>query len=182
MTEHPQSEPVLCDLESCRKPVPLSRMGTLTGRAAKTKRRYCSWKCSRRATYNRKMLKPGVRESWNAQMRQYRVTHPKRAILVRTRKNAKMRCLENTLTEADIPDIPEFCPVFPWIRLVYRVGQTGRWQKTPDDAPSIDRIDNAKGYVPGNVRIISYKANRAKSNLTDRELIALGDDARRRQP
>jgi len=36
---------------------------------------------------------------------------------------------------------------------------------------SLDRIDNAKGYVKGNVRFISYMANIARSNMEDAELI-----------
>jgi hypothetical protein len=179
MNESIQSETVLCGRESCRKPVPSERMRTLTGRARRAGLYYCSLKCQDGAKHDRWLNKPGIRDWQTENQRKKRERFPKRYILIRSRGNAKMRCLENTLTEVDIPDIPEFCPVFPWIRLVYRVGQTGRGQKAFDDAPSLDRIDNAKGYVPGNVRIISYKANKAKSDLTDRELIALGDDARR---
>ena len=47
-------------------------------------------------------------------------------------------------------------------------------------APTIDRIDNAVGYVPGNVRIISQRANVLKSNGTDKELEAIGMDAQLR--
>ena len=37
-------------------------------------------------------------------------------------------------------------------------------------SPSLDRIDPAKGYVRGNVWIISYKANAIKNNATHEEL------------
>lgn len=37
-------------------------------------------------------------------------------------------------------------------------------------SPSLDRIDPAKGYVKGNVWIISYRANLIKSNATHEEL------------
>ena len=39
-----------------------------------------------------------------------------------------------------------------------------------DGSPSLDRIDPTKGYVKGNVWIISYRANLIKSNATHEEL------------
>lgn len=42
-----------------------------------------------------------------------------------------------------------------------------------DDTPSIDRIDCTKGYIKGNVRIVSWWANRLKSNLTLEQIEAL---------
>ena len=35
-----------------------------------------------------------------------------------------------------------------------------------DNSPTLDRIDNALGYTPENIQIISLKANRMKSNAT----------------
>lgn len=45
---------------------------------------------------------------------------------------------------------------------------------THDATPTLDRINPAWGYEPGNIAIISMMANRAKSNLraTDLEKIA----------
>ena len=40
-----------------------------------------------------------------------------------------------------------------------------------DNSPSIDRIDNSKGYVEGNVRWISMKANMIKSKYTSKDLM-----------
>jgi hypothetical protein len=103
----------------------------------------------------------------------YRKNKPQTYILYRARQSAKIRGLECTLTVDDIPPIPEFCPVFPWIRLQYRVGEgmNGR-----DESPSLDRIENDRGYVAGNVRIISDRANRLKSNATYGEIVALLTD------
>ena len=77
-----------------------------------------------------------------------------------------------TLKPKDLPEIPEYCPVFPWIKLV-------RTEKHTDCSPSIDRINHAKGYVPGNVRWISYRANQLRSNSEAHELAFLLADALR---
>jgi hypothetical protein len=106
---------------------------------------------------------------------------PKLFILYRTRRNAKMHGWPCLLKLEDIPDIPEFCPIFPWIRLVYQVGHTrGNKDKSMQwGSPSIDRINNFKGYVRRNVRIISFRANWLKGSASNRELIALGKDGLR---
>lgn len=59
--------------------------------------------------------------------------------------------------------IPETCPVLG-IKLALNT-------KPQDDSPSIDRIDNSKGYIKGNVHVISFKANRIKNNATPEELM-----------
>lgn len=43
-----------------------------------------------------------------------------------------------------------------------------------NNSPSLDRIDNSKGYSIGNVRVISMKANRIKSDATAGELFKIG--------
>lgn len=43
-----------------------------------------------------------------------------------------------------------------------------------DNHCSLDRIDSTKGYVRGNVMVISHRANRIKSNATAEELVLIG--------
>ena len=71
---------------------------------------------------------------------------------------ARRKELPFTITIHDII-IPEFCPMLgiPIIRAL---------EKLNDNSPTLDRREGHKGYVKGNIRVISYKANRAKSNLT----------------
>ena len=42
--------------------------------------------------------------------------------------------------------------------------------KSTDNSPTMDRIDNTKGYVKGNIQWISRKANQMKSNANFKEI------------
>ena len=58
--------------------------------------------------------------------------------------------------------IPDTCPL---LEIPIVSGST-----TTDNSPSIDRIIPSKGYVKGNIMVISHKANRIKSNATIDEI------------
>ena len=51
----------------------------------------------------------------------------------------------------------------------------GNGPRPIENSPSLDRIDPTKGYVKGNVWIISHKANVFKSYATHEELKILTD-------
>jgi len=53
--------------------------------------------------------------------------------------------------------------------------QRGKGKIVVPNSPSLDRIDPTKGYVKGNVWIISHKANTFKSYATHEELKILTD-------
>jgi hypothetical protein len=80
-------------------------------------------------------------------------------LLVRARARAKQLGVPFKLRRADV-HLPERCPVFS---MVMTVGGG-------DAAPSLDRIIPELGYVPGNVVVISQRANRIKNNATLCEL------------
>lgn len=82
------------------------------------------------------------------------------------RKRSARAGIEFSISVDDIL-LPEFCPVLG-IRLDYSVG--GKGGKQVRGSPSLDRIDSAKGYVHGNVVVMSMRANRIKSDATPDEL------------
>lgn len=60
--------------------------------------------------------------------------------------------------------IPEICPVLD-IPIIISFGN-GR----TDNGPSVDRIDNNKGYIKDNIIVISWRANNIKSYASIEEL------------
>ena len=42
-------------------------------------------------------------------------------------------------------------------------------------SPTVDRVDNDKGYVKGNIAVISYYANSIKQDSNSKELRLLAD-------
>ncbi len=101
--------------------------------------------------------------------------NPRNAIVVKSRSSAKQRGFEFTITEKDLT-WPTHCPILG-IELAY----TGKGERR-DNYPSLDRFDNAKGYIPGNVHVISWRANRIKWDCTPAELRAVADYAERSLP
>lgn len=91
---------------------------------------------------------------------------PALAMLNNSKQRAKAKGIEHTLTLDDII-IPDYCPVLG-IKL-----ETGD-RKEHWNAPSIDRIDNTKGYHKNNILIMSVKANMIKKDATLEELIQIG--------
>jgi len=94
----------------------------------------------------------------------------KHKIWERTAKRARLNGLPFSLTVHDIPDIPTLCPVLG-ILIVANV-KAGPL----DSIPSLDRLDPVRGYVAGNVRVISNRANRLRSDATSDELRRLAVD------
>ena len=91
------------------------------------------------------------------------IENPKKRWLYQIKRRCKVSGWGFILTEKDIV-IPEYCP---YLGIKLTIG--GNKQK--DSTASIDRIDNSKGYLPGNVQVISWLANRMKTNASNEQLI-----------
>lgn len=81
------------------------------------------------------------------------------------RSRAKTRGIAFTIEPDDVV-VPAKCPV-----LGIEVACAHGGLKST--SPTLDRIDNTKGYVKGNVIVVSWRANRLKSDATIDELRAL---------
>lgn len=98
-------------------------------------------------------------EKLSTDQRRWYSGSPSRYMLYRAKGRAKKCGVAFDLKPEDV-EVPKYCPVLGIIELVIAKG------KTADDSASLDRIKPEKGYVRGNVQVISYKANRIKTNAT----------------
>ena len=114
--------------------------------------------------YNYKMLKI-IREQSRKRKAAWRAKYPEKDMLANARIRAREKDLPFSISYKDIK-IPALCPVLN-IPLERGVGVSH------DNSPSLDRITPDKGYVLGNIKVISYRANRIKSNATNEELVAV---------
>lgn len=102
----------------------------------------------------------------------YRAKHPGRAKRRYIEKNgrnwvsaqdrARKLGIKFTIAPSDVV-VPKRCPLLGLV-LKHSKG------RATENSPSLDRKDTSKGYVPGNVWVISHRANRLKNNATLREL------------
>jgi len=97
--------------------------------------------------------------------------NPEALLLSGAKRRAKQKGLEFNITHEDI-QIPDTCPVLG-IPIIRGVG------RQTDNSPSIDRIDNSKGYIKGNVRVVSWRINQRKSDMSVTEILALADYIKR---
>ena len=89
-----------------------------------------------------------------------------RSLLRAARRRSKERGIVCTITAADIV-VPTRCPL---LGVPLFLGD----KKQGPNSPTLDRIDNDKGYVPGNVWVISHCANACKGALSADEIIQIG--------
>jgi len=93
-----------------------------------------------------------------AQKAKYRA-NPLKYLIYAAKARSEKFGFDFNLTETSLV-MPDVCPVF---KTPFVVGDRNL-------APSLDRIDPKRGYVEGNVAIISFRANRLKMNASLEEL------------
>ena len=88
----------------------------------------------------------------------------KKAMLNSAKRRAKEKKLDFNIDISDI-ELPKVCPL---LDIPLSINSLNR-----EFSYSLDRIDSSKGYIKGNVWVISDRANRLKNNATLEELILL---------
>lgn len=86
-------------------------------------------------------------------------------------KNARDRCRKSGRTFTIRPEdivINTKCPYLDIDLILMSEGHA------KDNVMTLDRKDNSLGYVPGNIEVISYRANRIKCDATAEELLKIG--------
>ncbi len=105
---------------------------------------------------------PHVAQRDREKQKQHYAKNPRKYMLYSARRRAKEDGCECTITEEDIK-IPFACPLLNIP--IFKSENFGA-----PSSPSLDRINPNGGYVPGNVWVISHRANNIKSNATLEEL------------
>ena len=82
----------------------------------------------------------------------------------RAKMRSRDRGLEFTIVVDDIV-IPDLCPVFGF-PINMNSGRSGAYA----NSPSLDRVDNSKGYTKDNIQVISQQANAMKHCANNVEL------------
>lgn len=117
-----------------------------------------SYRASNKAYYEKN------KDKWKDYAKKYKSTREGqlKAQYFVARRRAELRGIEFTIEIDDLLSCPDICPVLG-IEIKYGEGRNS-WY-----SPSIDRFDPSKGYVKGNIRMISNRANTLKSNGTVEE-------------
>ena len=101
-------------------------------------------------------------------MKRLDTENPIKPLLRRARARAQKKGFDYNLCEYDLFPLPTHCPI-----LGFELKANGGSQDPY--AYSLDRVDNSKGYIVGNIAVMSYQANRLKNNGTSLELRAIAD-------
>ena len=124
------------------------------GKDSEHKRKYNEERKKRRSSgYYLKVEKPKRLEARLANIEKY--------IWRVARERAAKYGIEFTIQISDVI-VPSICPLL-------EIPITPAIDKATDNSPSLDKVNPNLGYIPGNVRVISRKANWMKSNAETAE-------------
>jgi hypothetical protein len=101
-------------------------------------------------------------------LKRWRHANPARCLHLNIKSRATRMGTEFNLDWQDI-DIPILCPA---LGIPIMAGTNEGMKTGPSPySPSVDRIDNTKGYIKGNIQVLSHKANTMKNSASPQQLI-----------
>lgn len=115
----------------------------------------------------RRKLSEEEKQAQNEKRREIRKVSPESSLWSQAKKRAKNKGIEFSIDVDDII-VTKLCPIL-WIPL-----QVGEGKLTVN-SPSLDRVDNNRGYVKGNIMVVSHLANTMKSSATEEQLLRFAD-------
>jgi hypothetical protein len=110
----------------------------------------------------RRKIDPIYRDRLKEITRKSRRKRNVQGMLTALKWRARKEGIPFALTESDII-VPLVCPVLGIPIIAHDISRR-------DHAPSVDKIKPELGYISGNVKVISFKANRLRSNASAEEL------------
>jgi hypothetical protein len=134
------------------------------------KHRYCK-SCN---TARSRAYREANPEKVKAYQRAYDKANKEKYMLREAKGRATQSNLAFNISIEDI-HVPTHCPILG-IAL-----ERGNGVENHDSSPSLDRIYPDKGYVKGNVQVISNLANRIKTNATFAQLVMMGEWAKQQE-
>lgn len=137
---------------------------------------YVSEKPCRRGHTTPKHIKDGCLECKKAKRIRHKLKHPEKTWAGDIVRQARYRAakanppIPHTINAAYIVSIlTDTCPVFG-TPFVFK----GNKKMLPE-SPSLDRLDPKLGYVPGNIAVISMKANQIKNAFGSEDILKVGE-------
>ena len=137
---------------------------------------YVSAKPCRNGHTTPKHVREGCLECKKAKRLRHKIKHPEKTWAEDIIRQARYRAakanppIPHTVDAAYVKSIlTDKCPIFG-TPFVFR----GNKKMVPE-SPSLDRLDPKLGYVPGNITVISVKANLIKSAYGSEEILKVGE-------
>jgi hypothetical protein len=133
---------------------------------------------------NGKYINPWCKDCYRLRNK---ISHPKRQVVresnrhnplirlhtlfVEAKRRAFERGLEFNITEKSLQEQFARCRC-PVTGILFCLDKHSKWRRNPF-SPSIDRIDNNKGYVDGNCRLVIWAYNWMKGQMNDEEILEI---------
>lgn len=115
----------------------------------------------------REYEKSDFRKQKNKEWREHKRAEDRfRFVWYAAKRRAKTTVVPFMISKQDIIDIFPLDGKCPMLDIQLQFNN----KKSQDDSPSLDRIIPELGYVVGNIRLISYRANRIKNDATLKDL------------